>query len=139
LTLQPAFAGSDRQELLHQIALDEPYPPRRIDRNIPIELETIVLKAIAKNPTERYATAQELADDLQRFLDDKPVLAKRPSLLDKANKWTRRHRPVVVSAAALLLFTTVASLVASFRIAEEEAKTKKAYDSERHKAEEAAE
>src|SRR5438552_4435355 len=65
LTLEPAFDGHDRQELLRQIAFDEPRRPRRWNRAIPHELETIVLKALEKNPADRYATAQELADDLE--------------------------------------------------------------------------
>src|ERR1700704_5847201 len=60
LTLQPVFSGRDRQELLRQIALEEPRPPRRLNKAIPAELETIVLKALEKNPVDRYATAQEL-------------------------------------------------------------------------------
>jgi serine/threonine protein kinase len=79
LTLLPAFTGSDRQELLRQITFEEPRPPRRLHRAIPAELETIVLKALEKNPADRYATAQELADDLRRFLEDKPVRARRPT------------------------------------------------------------
>ncbi len=139
LTLQPAFTGSDRQELLHQITMDDPKPPRRIDKNIPVELETIVIKATAKLPAERYTTAQEMADDLQRFLDDKPVLAKRPSLLDKTTKWARRHRPLVASAAVLLVIVTAGSVAFSVRLAQEEAKTKKAYENEQHEAQEAKE
>jgi serine/threonine protein kinase/Flp pilus assembly protein TadD len=108
LTLEPAFNGRDRQELLRQIAFDEPKPLRRIKKAIPPELETIVLKAIAKNPAERYGTAQDLADDLRRFLEDQPIRARRPSLLERARKWTRRHRPVVGSAAFALLVTLVA-------------------------------
>jgi serine/threonine protein kinase/Flp pilus assembly protein TadD len=103
LTLEPAFAGCDRQELLRQIAFEEPRPPRQLRRAVPVELETIVLKALAKAPAERYATAQELADDLDRFLKDEPVLARRPTLLQRARKWARRHRPVVWSAAVALL------------------------------------
>jgi serine/threonine protein kinase len=67
LTLRPAFDGQDRQELLRQIAFEEPVAPRKLDRGIPTELETVVLKAMEKNPAQRYATAQELADDLQRY------------------------------------------------------------------------
>src|SRR5207247_1650170 len=98
LTLEPAFSGSDRQEVLRQIAFDDPKPPRRMNKAIPAELETIVLKAMEKNPADRYATAQELADDLERFLKDEPIRAKRPTLWQRAGKWARRHRPVVASA-----------------------------------------
>src|SRR5262249_51307898 len=68
LTLAPAFSGNDRQELLRQIAFEEPKAPRKLNRSIPADLETIVLKAMGKNPNERYTTASELAEDLQRFL-----------------------------------------------------------------------
>jgi serine/threonine protein kinase/Flp pilus assembly protein TadD len=105
LTLEPAFPGRDRQELLRRIAFDEPRPPRRVNRRVPEELETIVLKAMAKAPEERYATAQGLADDLRRYLGDEPIRARRPSRLERARKWARRHRPVVWSAAAALLVT----------------------------------
>jgi serine/threonine protein kinase/Flp pilus assembly protein TadD len=103
LTLQPVFNGRDRQELLRQIAFDDPRPPRRIGPAIPDELETIVLKALEKNPAERYATAQALADDLRRFLEDKPIHARRPSVLRRARKWARRHRAGVTAAASVVL------------------------------------
>src|SRR5439155_364276 len=115
LTLEPAFGGSDRQELLRQIAFEEPRPPRRLNKAIPAELETIVLKAMEKNPAERYGTAQELADDLQRFLKDEPLRARRPSLVQRGQKWARRHRPVVtsviVATAAVLAIAIVALLI----------------------------
>jgi tetratricopeptide (TPR) repeat protein len=98
LTLEPVFAGRDRQELLRQIAFEEPRPPRKRNPAIPAELATIVLKALEKNPAERYATAQELADDLERFLKDEPIRAQRPTLLQWGRKWARRHRPLVWSA-----------------------------------------
>src|SRR5262249_5251654 len=62
--------------------------------------ETIIGKAMAKNPDERYGTAQELADDLCRFLEDKPIRAKRPTLRQRAAKWARRHQGVVATAIA---------------------------------------
>ncbi len=65
LTLRPAIDGQDRQEVLRKIAQDEPTPPRRLNPAIPRELETILLKAMSKEPGSRYATAQELADDLR--------------------------------------------------------------------------
>ena len=69
VTLRPAIDGQDRQEVLRKIAQDEPTPPRRLNPAIPRELETILLKAMNKEPESRYATAQELADDLRRFLE----------------------------------------------------------------------
>ena len=61
---------------LRQIAIEEPRPVRKVNKAVPADLETIVLKAMAKNPAERYATAQEMARDLGRFLRDEPILAR---------------------------------------------------------------
>jgi serine/threonine protein kinase/Flp pilus assembly protein TadD len=122
LTLEPAFAGQDRQELLQQIALAEPRPPRRLNRAIPVELETIVLKAMARNPQERYASAQELADDLKRFLEDRPIRARRPTLLERAARWSRRHRSVVVTAVVLLVLAVLGLAVSTALIWREQAR-----------------
>jgi hypothetical protein len=103
MTLQPAFTGEDRQELLRQIAFEDPRPPRRLAKTIPAELETIVLKAMEKNPAERYATGKELADDLRHFLEDKPIRARRLSLLVRWRKWARRRKPTVAAAALGML------------------------------------
>jgi serine/threonine protein kinase/tetratricopeptide (TPR) repeat protein len=105
LTLEPAFDAQDREALLVQIMGAEPIPPRLRRRDVPAELETIVLKAMEKNPDDRYATAQELADDLQRFLDDAPIRARRPTLGQRLQRWGRRHRPAVWSAAVCGLLT----------------------------------
>jgi serine/threonine protein kinase/Flp pilus assembly protein TadD len=110
LTLQPAFGESDRSQLLKQIAFEEPRGLRKIDRHIPSELETIVLKAMAKNPEERYQTCQRLADDLRAFLDDKPIKAKPPTAWHRTLKWSRRHKPLVASAG----ISTAALVVLSF-------------------------
>jgi tetratricopeptide (TPR) repeat protein len=101
LTLRPAVVGNDRQELLRQIAFEEPVPPRRLNRAVPAELETIVLKALEKNPADRYATAQELADDLRRFLNDEPIRARPAGVARRLRKWGRRHPAWVAAAAAL--------------------------------------
>jgi serine/threonine protein kinase/Flp pilus assembly protein TadD len=110
LTLEPAFTGRDREELLRQIAFEEPKPPRRLNQRIPAELETIVLKTMEKNPQDRYATAQELANDLRRYLEDKPIWAKRPHLLTRLRKWSRRHKPIVGAAVVCLLVTLAAAV-----------------------------
>jgi serine/threonine protein kinase len=121
LTLEPAFHGSDREEVLRQIAFEEPRPPRRLNKPIPVELETIVLKAMEKNPAERYATAKDLAEDLRRFLEEKPIRARRPTLVQRAVKWSRRHRSVVWAAALLTVITMIALAVSTVLIAKERA------------------
>jgi serine/threonine protein kinase/tetratricopeptide (TPR) repeat protein len=78
-------------------------PPRHWNRRIPVDFQTIVLKAIAEFPNERYTTAQALADDLQGFLDGKPILASPPSVVSRVGKWAGRHRGVVAATAAVLL------------------------------------
>jgi serine/threonine protein kinase len=107
LTLEPAYAGSDRQELMRQIAFEEPRRPRAINKAVPAELETIVLKAMEKNPADRYATARELAEDLRRWLDDQPIQARRPGLVARAQKWSRRHRPLVHASMGLVVLALV--------------------------------
>ena len=113
LTLQPAFAGKRREALLRQVLEGEPRPPRRVNPAVPRDLETIVEKAISKEAAGRYATAQELADDLQRFLDDKPIRAHRPSLAQRIVKWVRRHRGVVWLAVGLLMLAALGLAVST--------------------------
>ncbi|MFO0889211.1 MAG: protein kinase [Isosphaeraceae bacterium] len=112
LTHRPAFDGRDHHELFLQIAQEDPVPPRRIDPSIPADLETIVLKAICKEASGRYATAQELADDLARFRADRPILARRPALPERCLRWARRHRQLVITAATVLLLAAAAGAAA---------------------------
>src|SRR5262249_38800830 len=109
LTLRPAVDGSTKEEVLHRLAFEEPVAPRKLDRSIPAELETVALKALAKAPAERYATAQELADDLRRWLTDRPILARPPGLLRRLRKWSHRHRALVVVLMAFLTLVVVAT------------------------------
>jgi WD40 repeat protein len=109
LTLRHAVPGDDRQEVLKRIAFEEPPWPRLLNRAIPLDLEAIVLKAMAKAPEERYATAQELADDLHRFVNDQPVQARRPTRFQQAVNWVRRHwQPLTATAVATLLMLALA-------------------------------
>ncbi len=134
LTLQPIFAGQEGQELLWQIAYQEPDQPRSIDRSIAVDLETILLKAMAKNPAERYSSAGELADDLQRFLEHKPILARRPTLLDKAAKWARRHRTMVAVGLTAFLLLIGGQMVSHYLIRREHGRYKDAYlEAEAHR------
>ena len=88
---------------------------------MPVDLETIVLKAMTKEPIERYATARELSDDLRRFLELKPIKAKQPTVLERAAKWSRRHPSIVMSAAVLLLVALVSLLIGVAAISRERA------------------
>ena len=126
LTLQPAFDGEIRADLLRRIAQEEPRPPRRIRPSIPADLETIVLKAISKAPGQRYHTAQEFAEDLRRFLDGKPTLARRPTWMDRAGKWTLRHMRLVVAAACIAILAAGGLAVSTLTIAGAHARTKAA-------------
>ncbi len=123
VTLRPAIDGQDRQEVLRKIAQDEPTPPRRLDPAIPRELETILLKAMNKEPETRYATAQELADDLRRYLDDKPIKAKPPTVWEHAVKWSRRHTAIVTSALAILAVAVLALVANSILLGREQHRT----------------
>ncbi|MCA9149851.1 MAG: protein kinase, partial [Planctomycetales bacterium] len=90
-TLRHAFEERDRARLIHHITSGVPLPPRHVRPEIPRDLETIVLKAIAIEPSARYQTARQLADDLERFLADRPVLASRSSLTERTWRWCRRN------------------------------------------------
>ena len=109
LTLQPAHDGLDRPGLLRRIGVEEPKPPRLINPAIPRDLETVVLKAMSRDLPQRYASARDLADDLQRFLDHRPVRARRPGLGARALKWIKRNKP---AAAATALILAVSGLTA---------------------------
>jgi serine/threonine protein kinase/tetratricopeptide (TPR) repeat protein len=119
LTLRPAFPGEDRQVVLQAIINQEPTAPRSLNPDIPLDLETIVLQAMAKIREERYTTAEQLADDLNRFLEGKPTLARRPTVVDRAAKWVRRHRTVVALAGAFLAVLAVVSTTGAILLSRE--------------------
>ena len=139
LTLQPLFAGPDRARLLNQILNEEPRPLRQWDRAIPLELETIVLKALSKNPADRYATAGAMAADLRRFLDEIPILARRPTIVDRTRKWMRRHPSVVASTVLLLVCGVLGLSVATAVVYHQQSLTSAAYQRESQRATEAEE
>jgi serine/threonine protein kinase/WD40 repeat protein len=114
LTLRPAFAEADRHWLLQRVLHEDPPRPRRVNPEVPRDLETIVLKAMAKEPRQRYASAAELAEDLRRFLADRPVQARRASALERLWRWVRRNPALAAAlgAAAVLLLTV--AVVASW-------------------------
>ena len=130
LTLRPAIVGTDRQELLRRLAQEEPIAPRRHDPAIPRELETILLKAMAKEQATRYATARELADDLRRFLEDKPIRAQRPTPWERVVKWARRHPSVVAATSIVLALALVGSSLATVLVWREQGRTRRALAAE---------
>ncbi len=118
LTLRPPFESDDRAELLRRLEDESPPSMRSLAPYVPRDLETIVHKAIAKTAADRYASAQELADDLRRFLEKKPVLARRATWLLRLRRWAMRHRLVASLAATtmlLLVLLSVAGPLAALR------------------------
>jgi hypothetical protein len=91
LTGRPPFRGATIVETLLMVQADDIIPPSRLNRNVPRDLETICLKCLEKDPARRYARAADLADDVQRYLDGRPIVARSASLFERAGKWCRRH------------------------------------------------
>lgn len=129
LTLQPAFSAPSREELMRAVESQQPISPRQLNPTIESDLETIVLKAIAKSKDDRYATAGDLANDLRRYLDGLPTLARRPGRVDLAFRWAVRHRRMVLVTLSVLVCALVGLSVATMlvsqhsREAQQQAKT----------------
>ncbi len=135
-----AFAATERASLLRAIREVGPPAPGALRPGLPRDLETIVLKAIARDPRDRYRTARALAEDLERWLEDRPIAARRASALERGWRWCRRNRAVAslagVAVASLLaaasagwvgyLATTEALARESARRSEAEAATRRA-------------
>ncbi len=113
LTLRPGFEDSSRSGLIGQITHGEPLRPRKINPEIPRDLETITLKAIARDPAHRYQTAGELARDLQCYLEDRPIQARRVSAAERLWRWARRNRVVTALGASTLLLLIVTLVLTS--------------------------
>lgn len=116
LTSRPVFTAPDNARLIHKINLEEPVSPCQLDARLPIDLETIVLKTLEKEPTRRYRSARSLAEDLQAFLDDRPISARKVSYWGRFTRWARRNRQLAAALSVLALFlvaATVGSLLAA--------------------------
>src|SRR6516225_2564675 len=106
LTGELPFRGN-KAMLLHQVLHDEPQAPRSLNNKIPRDLETIALKAMAKEPGRRYASAKELAEDLRRWSAGEPILARPVSWLERAWRWCKR-KPALATANAVVVIALVA-------------------------------
>src|SRR5690348_3132960 len=100
--------------LLHQVLHDEPRPPRRLNDRIPRDLETVCLKAMAKEPNRRYATARELAEDLRRYLEGRPIQARPMGRLERSWRWCRRNPIVASLVVSLVTALATGTAVATF-------------------------
>jgi hypothetical protein len=111
LTGRPPFSGPNTLDVLLRVQTQDPASPRQIRPDVPRDLDVICLKCLRKAPSQRYPTAPDLAHDLRRFLEDRPVRARPVGFWERAVKW-RRRRPVtaalVASGAALLLLAAAA-------------------------------
>jgi eukaryotic-like serine/threonine-protein kinase len=141
LTLRPAFDDTNRVRLIERVTHQDPPRPRKLDPRIPRDLETIVLKAIAKEPAERYPCAEVFAEDLRRFLADRPIQARPSSGVERTWRWCRRNPVVALLAAAVagslllgMAVSVVFALVAGERAAKE-AQARGEADARRREAE----
>lgn len=119
LTQQPAFAETDRVGLMRAITHQEPIAPRRLDPHLPRDLETIILKAIAKEPAARYASAADMRDDLQCYLADRPIHARRTSVGERVRRWCRRNpgwAATIAGVFGLLVIIAVGGAVLSWQL-----------------------
>jgi WD40 repeat protein len=110
--LRPAFDEKERNKLIKQVTGGEPEAVGRVRKGVPRDLETIIHKATDREPARRYQKAEELADDLRRFLDDQPVRARRISSVERVTRWARRNPGVASSLASVVaIFLTAFVLV----------------------------
>ncbi len=103
LTGRPPFRGMTAMATMRQVMESDPVAPRKLNADVPQDLETICLKCLEKSPERRYHSARELSEDLGRFLNHEPIHARPASTLRKTISWTRRHPLTLASAAALVM------------------------------------
>ena len=143
LALRPAYDETDRARLIRLITAEDPPRLRDLDREIPRNLETVIHKAIERDPGHRYPTAAALAEDLQRFLEDRPIRARRIGEVERLTRWCRRNPWVAGLAASLIIFLVLATigsllgLARMSRLAEQETFARRVADQQKDAAEHA--
>ncbi len=111
LTGRPPFRAATVVETLEQVRSQDPVSPCSLQPGVPRDLETITLKCLAKEPAQRYGSARELAEDLQRFLTNQPILARPASLPERLSKWYKRNRMLTWSLVAVFLVMLMGIIV----------------------------
>jgi serine/threonine protein kinase/tetratricopeptide (TPR) repeat protein len=120
LTGNPPFRGDTVMDTLHQVINREPIAPQRVHAKIPADLDTICLKCLEKDPAKRYASADALAEDLRRFLDGEPILARPTAWWEKIAKWSRR-RPAAAALALVCILAVIGLATGGYVLARQEA------------------
>ncbi len=134
LTGRPPFKAETALDTIVQVIAEEPMPPSRLNRKVPRDLETICLNCLQKEPKKRYATAENLAEDLGRFLRGEPILARRIGISEKAFKWMKR-RPMVAALLAVLAGVVVSAFaMVTWQLGETKAALERAEKSTRERA-----
>jgi tRNA A-37 threonylcarbamoyl transferase component Bud32 len=111
LTARPVFEGESAHQILAKILQDDPIPPREIVPSLPRDLETVLLKCLAKNPAERYPSAQDLADDLRAVREERPIRARRITWAQRAVRWIRQQRRALLRTAGTMAATVALILL----------------------------
>jgi tetratricopeptide (TPR) repeat protein len=114
LTLSPPFRGQSREQVLAQIVQNEPKAPRRLNNRVPVDLETICLKCMEKDPDRRYQTAGQLAEDLRRYVNRFAIAARRAGPVQRLVKWVRR-RPAVAASLGIVILAVCAALAFAYQ------------------------
>jgi serine/threonine-protein kinase len=131
LTGRPPFRAESASETERQLISREPAPPRRLNAKIPRDLETICLKCLRKDPDSRYATAEELADDLRRFIEGRPIVARPIGWPGRVRRWARRE-PATACFVATLIALVALAITAGFWVQGQRAITRATDERQRH-------
>jgi serine/threonine-protein kinase len=138
LTGRAPFENAEPVDVLQRVQKGEFAAPRRVRPSVPMALEAVCLKAMSREPGQRYASPRELADDLEHWLADEPVSARPEPWITRVRRWARRHRPLVASAGALLVTAVVALGIGVVALEQERVRTDRALKAESHARQELA-